>query len=160
MRAGSSPAALLESLKGLEKRFEHEELQVLSKRARQVKQSEKARQLIALLEQGKHNKTLVFINHRATQSDLAKALTAAGIEHAQFRGDLSLKAKDAAIERFRESVPVMLASETGERGATCSLPTPSSTMTCPGIRCGLNSALGGCTALADSRRLHLQFLLG
>lgn len=116
MRAGSSPAALLESLKGLEKRFEHDELKFLSKWANQVKESEKTRQLIALLEQAKDNKTLVFINHRATQSYLAKALAVAGIEHTQFRGDLSLKAKDAAIEKFRESVPVMLASETGGEG--------------------------------------------
>jgi SNF2 family DNA or RNA helicase len=116
MRAGSSPAALLESLKGLEKRFEHDELKFLGKWAKQVKESEKARQLIALLQQAKDNKTLVFINHRATQSYLAKALTAEGIEHTEFRGDLSLKAKDAAIEMFRESVPVMLASETGGEG--------------------------------------------
>ena len=116
MRAGSSPAALLESLKGLEKRFEHDELKFLSKWAKQVKESEKARQLIALLQQAKDNKTLVFINHRATQSYISKALTAAGIEHTEFRGDLSLKAKDAAIEKFRESVPVMLASETGGEG--------------------------------------------
>ncbi len=116
MRAGSSPAALVESLKGLEKRFEHDELKFLSKWANQVKESEKTRQLIALLEQAKDNKTLVFINHRATQSYLAKALAAAGIEHTEFRGDLSLKAKDAAIEKFRESVPVMLASETGGEG--------------------------------------------
>lgn len=116
MRAGSSPAALIESLKGLEKRFEHDELKFLSKWARQVKESEKARQLITLLQQAKHNKTLVFINHRATQSYLSKALTEVGIEHTEFRGDLSLKAKDAAIEMFRESVPVMLASETGGEG--------------------------------------------
>ena len=116
MRAGSSPAALLESLKGLEKRFEHDELKFLSKRARQVKESEKARQLIALLQKAKNQKILVFINHWTTQTYLSKALAAAGIEHTEFRGNLSLKAKDAAIEMFRESVPVMLASQTGGEG--------------------------------------------
>lgn len=116
LRAGSSPMAVLESLKGLEKRFEHDELKFLSKRARQVKESEKARQLIKLLQEGQNNKTLVFINHRATQTFLAQALAAAGIEHAEFRGNMSLKAKDAAIEMFRQVVPVMLASETGGEG--------------------------------------------
>ncbi|MEA5534180.1 DEAD/DEAH box helicase [Crocosphaera sp. XPORK-15E] len=116
MRAGSSPAALKETLKGLEKRFDHDELKFLSKWASQVKESEKAKQLIALLSQGKNSKTLVFINHRATQSYLAKVLQSAGIEHTEFRGNLSLKAKDAAIEQWRESVPVMLASETGGEG--------------------------------------------
>jgi len=87
MRAGSSPAALIESLKGLEKRFEHDELKFLSKWARQVKESEKARQLITLLQQAKHNKTLVFINHRAIQSYLSQALTEVGNEHTEFRGE-------------------------------------------------------------------------
>lgn len=116
MRAGSSPTALLESLKGLEKRFSHDELKFLSKWARQVKESEKTRQLVSLLSQSRTSKTLVFINHRATQSYLSGALAGAGIEHTEFRGDMSLKAKDAAIERFRSSVPVMLASETGGEG--------------------------------------------
>lgn len=116
MRAGSSPAALRETLTGLEKRLEHDELKFLGKWASQVKESEKAKQLIALLRQAKNSKTLVFINHRATQSYLAKALKAAGIEHTEFRGNLSLKAKDAAIEQWSESVPVMLASETGGEG--------------------------------------------
>jgi SNF2 family DNA or RNA helicase len=116
MRAGSSPMALLESLKGLEKRFSHDELKFLSKWARQVKESEKTKQLVTLLSQSGTSKTLVFINHRATQSYLSKSLAAAGIELTEFRGDMSLKAKDAAIERFRSSVPVMLASETGGEG--------------------------------------------
>jgi SNF2 family DNA or RNA helicase len=116
MRAGSSPAALKETLKGLEKRFDHDELKFLGKWASQVSESEKGKQLIALLSQAKNSKTLVFINHRATQSYLAKVLKAAGIEHTEFRGNLSLKAKDAAIEQWRESVPVMLASETGGEG--------------------------------------------
>ena len=116
MRSGSSPLALLETLKGLQKRFDHDELKFLSKQARQVKESEKARQLVALLQQGADKKTLVFINHRATQTYLSKVLAAAGIEHTEFRGNLSLKAKDAAIEMFRSSVPVMLASETGGEG--------------------------------------------
>ena len=116
MRAGSSPSALKETLKGLEKRLEHDELKFLGKWAAQVKESAKAQQLIALLSQGKNSKTLVFINHRATQSYLASVLKAAKIEYTEFRGNMSLKAKDAAIEKWREEVPVMLASETGGEG--------------------------------------------
>ena len=116
MRAGSSPLALLETLKGLAQRFDHDELKFLTKRARQVTESEKARQLIALLQQAAEQKTLVFINHRATMTYLSQVLEGAGIQHTEFRGNLSLKAKDAAIEMFRSSVPVMLASETGGEG--------------------------------------------
>ncbi|NET08438.1 MAG: DEAD/DEAH box helicase family protein [Merismopedia sp. SIO2A8] len=115
MRAGSSPVALTDSLKGLGKRFEHEEIKFLIKRASLIKQFSKPRRLIELLTSSTQ-KTLVFVNHRATQNYLAQSLKAAGIEHAQFRGDMSLKAKDAAIESFRSQVPVMLATETGGEG--------------------------------------------
>ena len=47
-------------------------------------------------------------------SYLSKYLDNLGIAHTCFHGSMSLKAKDAAIERFRESVPVMLASQRGE----------------------------------------------
>ncbi|NES22287.1 MAG: ATP-dependent helicase, partial [Symploca sp. SIO3E6] len=115
MRAGSSPVALADSLKGLAKRYEHEELKFLKKRTSHIKQFSKSQQLVELLKRSS-KKTLVFVNHRATQSYLGDCLTAAGIEHTQFRGDMSLKAKDAAIDAFREQVPVMLASETGGEG--------------------------------------------
>jgi SNF2 family DNA or RNA helicase len=115
MRAGSSPVALEDSLKGLQKRFEDEEIKYLLKRVKAIKQFEKSLQLIDLLKQASQ-KTLVFINHQATQTYLAKCLTEAGINHSSFHGKLSLKAKDAAIESFREEVPVMLASETGGEG--------------------------------------------
>ena len=108
--------ALLETLKGLGKRFEHDELKFLRARVRQIKESEKAKQLVNLLKQGSKKKTLVFINHRATMTYISQVLEGEGIKHTEFRGSLSLKAKDAAIEMFRESVPVMLASETGGEG--------------------------------------------
>ncbi|MGK7877600.1 MAG: DEAD/DEAH box helicase [Xenococcaceae cyanobacterium] len=115
MRAGSSPIALVESLKRLQERFNHDELKFLTKRAQQIKKFEKAQQLVELLKKSTQ-KTLVFINHRATQSYLSKCLEAARVAHTSFRGNMSLKAKDAAIEAFREEVPVMLASETGGEG--------------------------------------------
>jgi SNF2 family DNA or RNA helicase len=61
-------------------------------------------------------KTLVFINYKATMSYLSKYLDKHNIPHTCFRGSMSLKAKDEAIDTFRESVNVMLASETGGEG--------------------------------------------
>ncbi|MEC4850703.1 MAG: C-terminal helicase domain-containing protein, partial [Jaaginema sp. PMC 1079.18] len=60
--------------------------------------------------------TLVFINYKPTMSYLSQYLEAMGIGHTCFQGSMSLKAKDAAIELFRDEVPVMLASETGGEG--------------------------------------------
>lgn len=115
MRSGSSPIALADTLKGLQARFDHDELAFLLKRAKSLKNCEKAKQLGDLLKKSSQ-KTLVFINYKATMSYLSKYLDKHNIPHTCFRGSMSLKAKDAAIDTFRESVNVMLASETGGEG--------------------------------------------
>lgn len=115
MRSGSSPIALTDTLKGLQKRFDHDELAFLRARASGMRNFEKAKQLVDLLQKSTQ-KTLVFINYKATMSYLSKYLEKQGIAHTCFRGSMTLKAKDAAIDSFRESVPVMLASETGGEG--------------------------------------------
>jgi SNF2 family DNA or RNA helicase len=115
MRAGSSPQALADSLKNLAKKFNSDELKTLTRRASQIKQVEKAASLVDLLKKTTQ-KTIVFTTHRATSAYLAKTLEEVGIPFAQFLGDMSLKEKDAAIEDFRDRVPVLLASETGGEG--------------------------------------------
>lgn len=115
MRAGSSPQALADSLKNLAKKFPSDELKRLTRRASQIKKVEKALALVDLLKKSTQ-KTIVFTTHRATSAYLGKTLEQADISFAQFLGDMSLKEKDAAIEAFRDRVPVLLASETGGEG--------------------------------------------
>jgi len=115
MRAGSSPGALADSLKQLTKRLPHEELKSLARRAAQVKQVEKAKTLVEMLLKSRQ-KTLVFTTHKATSTYLAETLKAADIPFAEFQGGMSLKDKDAAIASFRDTVSVLLASETGGEG--------------------------------------------
>jgi len=115
MRAGSSPQALADSLKNLAKKFPSEQLTSLTRRAAQIKKVEKALALVDLLKKSTQ-KTIVFTTHRATSAYLAKTLEKADIPFAQFLGSMSLKDKDAAIESFRDRVPVLLASETGGEG--------------------------------------------
>jgi SNF2 family DNA or RNA helicase len=115
MRIGSSPKALTDSLANLSKRFKHKEIKSLIKQASAIQHVEKAKQLIEFLQKST-KKTLVFVNHRETQAYLASCLAEVGISFAEFRGDMSLKDKDEAIESFRELVPVLLASETGGEG--------------------------------------------
>jgi SNF2 family DNA or RNA helicase len=115
MRAGSSPKALADSLRNLEKRFKHTEIKSLIQKASKIQQVEKAKQLIALLKKSTQ-KTLVFVTHRETQAYLATCLSEGDIAFAEFRGDMSLKEKDESIESFRELVPVLLTSETGGEG--------------------------------------------
>ena len=115
MRAGSSSRALTESLKNLAKRLPNDELKILIRRAAQIKQVEKAKALVDLLKQSQQ-KTIVFTTHKATSGYLAETFLDAGIPFAEFLGDMSLKQKDAAIDAFRDSVSVLLASETGGEG--------------------------------------------
>lgn len=115
MRAGSSPGALADSLKQLTLRLPDEELKSLARRASQVKQVEKAKALVEMLIISRQ-KTLVFTTHKATSTYLAKTLQAANIPFAEFTGGMSLKQKDEAIAAFRDTVSVLLASETGGEG--------------------------------------------
>lgn len=115
MRAGSSPRALAGSLTNLNERFKHPELETLLKQATTLPAFEKARHLVELLKKSKQ-KTLVFTGHTETHHYLSECFAKAGIAFAEFRGNMSLKEKDAAIETFREAVPVLLASETGGEG--------------------------------------------
>ncbi len=80
-----------------------------------LKQFGKAKKLIELLKEN-NQKTLVFINERDTHNYLSEYLERAGIKHVSFLGQMSLQAKDAAVEKFRGEVDVMLASETGGEG--------------------------------------------
>ncbi len=115
MRAGSSPGALADSLKQLSLRLPDEELKSLARRAAQVKQIEKAKVLVEMLSKSSQ-KTLVFTTHKATSTYLAQTLQAANIPFAEFTGGMSLKQKDEAIAAFRDTVSVLLASETGGEG--------------------------------------------
>lgn len=115
MRAGSSSRALTESLQNLSKRLPSDELKTLTERASKIKQVEKALALVDLLKQSQQ-KTIVFTTHKATSAYLAETFTNAGISFAAFLGDMSLKEKDAALDAFRDSVSVLLASETGGEG--------------------------------------------
>ncbi|MFB2920241.1 MULTISPECIES: DEAD/DEAH box helicase [Aerosakkonema] len=115
MRAGSSSRALAETLKNLSQRLPDEEWKTFTRRAAQIKQVEKAKRLVELLKQS-NTKTIVFTTFKATSSYLAETFQAAGIAFAEFLGSMSLKEKDAAIDAFRDNVPVLLASETGGEG--------------------------------------------
>ena len=115
MRVGSSSRALTESLKNLSKRLPSDEIKTLTRQAGKIKQVEKAKALVDFLKQSKQ-KTIVFTTHKATSAYLAETLSEAGIPFAEFLGDMSLKEKDAAIDAFRDSVSVLLASETGGEG--------------------------------------------
>lgn len=72
--------------------------------------------LLDLLAHNPTEKKLVFIHHRETMASVAGLLARHDIAFARFDGSLSGPEKDAAIDAFRDRVPVLLCSESGGEG--------------------------------------------
>jgi SNF2 family DNA or RNA helicase len=88
----------------------------LLERARTVGAGAKEAALLKLLAQNPNEKKLVFVHQRDSLTHLAERLSAAKIRFAQFSGDMTGPQKDAAVEAFRDDVPVLLCTETGGEG--------------------------------------------
>jgi len=98
----------------------------LAKMAREVEVHTKAEGLISLVRQEESDeKVLVFTQFRRTQEYLTKRLREEGVEPALFHGSLTAAEKDRAVEAFRGPRRVLLSTEAGGRGATCSSPACS-----------------------------------
>jgi len=72
--------------------------------------------LLDLLRRNPAEKKLVFVYYRETLDHLAGLLTREGVGFARFEGSLSGPEKDAAINDFRDRVPVLLSTESGGEG--------------------------------------------
>lgn len=114
LAAGSHPAALAPMLERMGR--DDPRALALVEPARAIQVSSKEEKLLELLRQSQGAKTLVFASFRATLGRLMQVLTQAGIAHSVFAGTETSREKDAAVERFRTSVPVMLCSESGGEG--------------------------------------------
>jgi SNF2 family DNA or RNA helicase len=71
---------------------------------------------LELLRRNPAEKKLVFVHYLDTLEHLAGLLAGAGIAFARFDGSLSGPEKDAAINEFRDRVPVLLSTESGGEG--------------------------------------------
>jgi superfamily II DNA or RNA helicase len=72
--------------------------------------------LLDLLRRNPDEKKLVFVQYRETLDRLSGLLDQHGIAFARFDGSLTGPAKDAAVARFRDDVPVLLCTESGGEG--------------------------------------------
>lgn len=72
--------------------------------------------LLELLRRNPGEKKMVFVHHRDSMAHLANLLRQRGIRFATFDGSMSGPDKDAAVAAFRDSVPVLLCSESGGEG--------------------------------------------
>jgi superfamily II DNA or RNA helicase len=115
--AGSSPAAAAAAVRRFATRHADEpNWHALVQRWASAGSGGKEAALLDLLRRNRDEKKLVFVHYRETLDHLAELLAREGFGFARFDGGLSGPDKDAAIAAFRESVPVLLCTESGGEG--------------------------------------------
>jgi superfamily II DNA or RNA helicase len=115
--AGSSPAAASAALMRFRERHaDQPEWQTMGKRWAAIGTGAKETALLELLRRNPAEKKLVFVHYLDTLEHLAGLLAGAGVAFVRFDGSLSGPEKDAAINEFRDHVPVLLSTESGGEG--------------------------------------------
>ena len=115
--AGSSPAAAAAAIARMaERNPDDKRWPALLTRVRAIATGAKEVALLQLLMRNPTEKKLVFVHNRDSMAHLAAQLTKKKISFAMFSGDMSGPRKDAAVEAFRDQVPVLLCTESGGEG--------------------------------------------
>ncbi len=115
--AGSSPAAAAASIaRFLDRHPGDSRWSTLLDRYRAIGAGAKQAGLLKLLAQNPAEKKMVFVHHRELLAHLGELLRRQGTAFARFEGGMSGPEKDAAVESFRGSVPLLLCSESGGEG--------------------------------------------
>ena len=115
--AGSSPAAAEAAIHRYVARHKDDEhWHKLHDRYQELTAGAKEAALLELLQRNPAEKKMVFVHHRETLVHLDQLLTDQGIPFARYEGALSGPHKDAAINAFRDQVPVILCTESGGEG--------------------------------------------
>ena len=92
------------------------EAAALATQAQNIILSAKDVRFLEIVEQSKGHKILVFVNFLKTMHHIAGLLEMAGFEYSVFSGEQTAAEKDAAVETFRDRVPVMLCTDSGGEG--------------------------------------------
>jgi len=115
--AGSSPAACAAALaRAAERDPGDPRWTTLLARARAIGAGAKETALLRLLAQNPAEKKLLFVQHRDSLAHLADRLRGLNMPFAMFSGDMTGPQKDAAVEAFRDRVPLLLCTESGGEG--------------------------------------------
>ncbi|NUQ61547.1 MAG: DEAD/DEAH box helicase family protein [Pirellulales bacterium] len=114
LASGSHPRALGQSLANIA--GEDPTARPVIELANNVDRSAKDERLLELLRQSRGEKVLVFANFRRTLEHLQQLLEEAGLRYVSYSGAQSDRQKDESVAAFRDSVPVMLCSESGGEG--------------------------------------------
>ena len=112
--AGSSPFALRETL--LQLSGERGDKNGLIERMEGLGDVSKGIALIGILKKNPAEKKVIFTQYLKSMDYITDLLTRNGIPYVTFKGTLTPRDKDLAIDRFREDVPVLVSTESGGEG--------------------------------------------
>lgn len=113
--AGSSPFALKDTLIKLRPNIGSSSdyiLELINK----TKDISKGKALIELLLKNPGEKKVVFAQYLKSMDYCASLLSKHGIPFVEFRGNMTTKEKDEAINNFKENIPVLVSTEIGGEG--------------------------------------------
>jgi superfamily II DNA or RNA helicase len=88
----------------------------LQERYASIVPTSKEHSLMELLRRNPEEKKMVFVHHRETLRRVAHLVEQDGMACAQFEGGMTGPEKDAAVERFRDDVPLLICTESGGEG--------------------------------------------
>jgi SNF2 family DNA or RNA helicase len=116
---GSSIAAATKTLHHLAGKaqtgLETKLLKDLANRAAAITDHTKVEALVKLIK-SLDDKAIVFTQFRASQEEIARALTAEGIPNEIFHGEQTWQEKEEALDRFRGPIPFLISTESGGEG--------------------------------------------
>jgi superfamily II DNA or RNA helicase len=115
--AGSSPSAAAVAIARFRERHAPDDRwSALLSRYTALGAGAKQAALLDLLLRNPAEKKMVFVHHRDSMTHLAGLLRARAMAFATFDGSMSGPEKDLAVAAFRDSVPILLCSESGGEG--------------------------------------------
>ncbi|MCG6534747.1 MAG: SWF/SNF helicase family protein [Syntrophales bacterium LBB04] len=114
--AESSPYALKSSLLAMESGRNPQEIDHIVDLIDRLDGTSKGSMLTDILAKGAHEKVIIFTQYLKSMDYVTGLLEMTGTPYAVFRGDLSNREKEAAIQRLRNEVPVLVSTESGGEG--------------------------------------------
>jgi SNF2 family DNA or RNA helicase len=88
----------------------------LAQLAASIGASAKDSRLFELIEQSQGHKLLIFVNFRRTLAHIQRLFQSKDLAFSVFSGEQTAREKDEAVAAFRDSVPIMLCTESGGEG--------------------------------------------
>ncbi|MGH7104522.1 MAG: DEAD/DEAH box helicase [Acetobacteraceae bacterium] len=154
--AGSSPAAAGGAIARFVERHPGDlRWPALLERYRADSRGAKEAALLRLLGHNPTEKKMVFVHYRDTMTHLVELLRWARLEFAVFDGGMSGPEKDAAVDAFRDHVPLLLCSESGGEGRNLQFCNTLINFDIPWNPMAIEQRVGRIDRIGQTREVHV-----